>query len=200
MTDVGGVDELARIAEHFDRMVLHTVVDGRDVFLVDDGVAVYRVVLDSTAGREGCRRRAACEGTMRRRVPRRGQRRRRRPVVAVVALVAVVGIAVTATNTIPVSRADDLSRAIGVNDVKPSQCAGLTLTDVLAGSGTINDPNGNATLVLGSAGADTINARNLDDCVVAGGGNDSINGGAGSDVCIGGPGTDTFTNCETSYQ
>lgn len=137
---------------------------------------------------------------MRRRVPRRAQRRRRRAVAAAAVLVAVAGIAVTATNTIPVSRADDTSRAIGVNDVRPSQCAGLTLTDLLTGAGTINDPNGNATLVLGSAGADTINARNRDDCVVGGGGNDSINGGAGSDVCIGGPGSDTFTNCETSYQ
>lgn len=52
VTDVGGIDELARIAEHFDRMVLHTVVDGRDVFLVDDGVAVYRVVLDPAVARE----------------------------------------------------------------------------------------------------------------------------------------------------
>jgi hypothetical protein len=45
VTDVSSVDELARIAEHFDRVVLHTVVGGEDVYLVDDGVAVYRLVV-----------------------------------------------------------------------------------------------------------------------------------------------------------
>jgi Ca2+-binding RTX toxin-like protein len=69
---------------------------------------------------------------------------------------------------------------------------------MLTGSGAITDPNGNATLILGSAAADTVTARNRDDCVVGGAGNDTINGGAGTDVCIGGPGTDTFTACETT--
>jgi hypothetical protein len=30
------------IAEHYDRVILHTVDTGIDVYLVDDGVAIYR--------------------------------------------------------------------------------------------------------------------------------------------------------------
>lgn len=42
VTDVHDADSLARIAEHYDRVVLHTVEAGTDVYLVDDGVTVYR--------------------------------------------------------------------------------------------------------------------------------------------------------------
>ena len=117
-----------------------------------------------------------------------------------IVLVAVAGIAVTATNTVASSRADDVAQAMAVNNVKPSECAGITLARILTGSGAISDPNGNASLILGSAAVDTINGANLSDCIVGGAGNDAINGGAGTDVCIGGPGTDTFSNCETTYQ
>ena len=33
-----------RIAESYERLVLHAREDGRDVYVVDDGVAVYRYV------------------------------------------------------------------------------------------------------------------------------------------------------------
>jgi Ca2+-binding RTX toxin-like protein len=132
-------------------------------------------------------------------------RRRRSPshlrgASLLVVPIVLAGVALTATSTVPSSRADDVSRATGVNDVKPVECAGLALTRILAGSGAIDDPNGNASLVLGSAGADTITARNRDDCLVAGAGDDALDGGAGRDVCIGGPGGDVFLRCETTYQ
>ena len=59
-----------------------------------------------------------------------------------------------------------------------------------------------AELVIGSAGIDTISARNGDDCVVAGAGDDALDCGGGVDVGIGGPGTDTNTGsrCETFVQ
>jgi signal peptidase I len=42
ISDVHDADSLARIADHYDRVVLHTVEAGTDVYLVDDGVTVYR--------------------------------------------------------------------------------------------------------------------------------------------------------------
>lgn len=137
---------------------------------------------------------------MRRRTQRRRRFRRTRLLGSLTVLVAAAGIAVTATNTVASSSAGDVAQAMAVNDVKPSECAGITLTRILTGSGAISDPLSNASLILGSAGVDTVTARDLNDCVVGGAGNDTINGGAGTDVCIGGPGTDTFSNCETTYQ
>jgi hypothetical protein len=42
--DVASAAVLARIAEHYDRVVLHGTDQGRDVYLVDDGTTVYRFV------------------------------------------------------------------------------------------------------------------------------------------------------------
>jgi hypothetical protein len=55
VTDVARADELARIAEHYDRVVLRTTSDDADVYLVDDGVTVYRLVVrpDGAAVRSG---------------------------------------------------------------------------------------------------------------------------------------------------
>jgi signal peptidase I len=42
VTEVDDIDDLARIAEAYDRVILHVTEGGRDVYLVDDGIAVYR--------------------------------------------------------------------------------------------------------------------------------------------------------------
>lgn len=44
VTDVCSIDELARIAEHYDRVILRVAVPGGETYIVDDGVAVYRYV------------------------------------------------------------------------------------------------------------------------------------------------------------
>jgi signal peptidase I len=49
VTDVAGAEELARIADHYDRVVLHGRPNGVDVFLVDDGVTVYRYAIGGDA-------------------------------------------------------------------------------------------------------------------------------------------------------
>lgn len=126
--------------------------------------------------------------------------RRARLLLLVLALVAVTTIALTATNTVPGSRADSTNSNVDVNTVKPLECALLVLGGIYPGAGAFTAPNGTAWLVLGSAGDDTIRGGNLSDCIVGGAGNDSMNGRGGTNICVGGPGTGTFSNCTTSYQ
>ena len=42
VSDVREAESLGLIAEHYDRVILHAVESGADVFIVDDGVAIYR--------------------------------------------------------------------------------------------------------------------------------------------------------------
>ncbi len=113
-------------------------------------------------------------------------------------IAAGVTTAITAANTVPESGADVNDLAITANALKPAQCAGLTLTNLVTGSGNINGTAGN-DLILGSNGADVIDGLGGDDCIVGGGGDDTIDGGADTDVCIGGAGTNGFANCETVH-
>jgi Ca2+-binding RTX toxin-like protein len=119
--------------------------------------------------------------------------------LAAVALLAVC-VAATATMVVPATRAGSALQVITVNTVKPAQCAAITLSRIVTGSGVIDDVGTASSLVLGSPSADVIFARAGDDCVVGGGGNDTIHGGQGADVCLGGPGVDTFSSCETFVQ
>lgn len=111
-------------------------------------------------------------------------------------ILASVVTAIAATNSVPSSHLTDQSRPITANDLKPSQCAALNLTEIVVGSGKFSGTNANE-LILGGPDADTIDGKGGSDCILGGGGNDDIDGGSGTDVCIGGPGTDTFSRCET---
>ncbi|HEX6723819.1 MAG TPA: signal peptidase I [Gaiella sp.] len=42
VTEIDDMDALVRIADTYERVILHVVEGGEDVYLVDDGVAVYR--------------------------------------------------------------------------------------------------------------------------------------------------------------
>jgi Ca2+-binding RTX toxin-like protein len=117
-------------------------------------------------------------------------------VALVLGLLPVSG-AGGAGNTVPGSNAARYATAITANTLKPLDCAGITLTTVVAG----NTGTSGANLLLGSAAANSMSAGGGNDCVLGGGGNDSINCGSGTDIAIGGPGTDTFSsNCETRIQ
>jgi Ca2+-binding RTX toxin-like protein len=123
--------------------------------------------------------------------------------VALAGVVAflLMGVALTATNVVPATRAgsSDLG-APTANQLKPSTCAALSLTAVVVGSGVVNGTAA-SELVLGSAGVDIMRGRGGNDCILGGAGNDSLRGDAGTDVCIGGSGTDTFhATCETQIQ
>jgi Ca2+-binding RTX toxin-like protein len=116
--------------------------------------------------------------------------------IAIVSLTSVM----TAANSVPVSHADEITNAIGVNDLKPASCASLTLTNLVTGSGVFSGTDA-SELIIGGSGIDSILAGGGNDCVLAGGGADVLNGGAGTDVCDGGPGLDTFDlSCETQIQ
>jgi Ca2+-binding RTX toxin-like protein len=121
-------------------------------------------------------------------------------LVGLVALIVVSALSVfAAANQVPVTAVDEIVLPITANDLKPPECAGLNLIEVVIwqdGMGRDRD----SSLILGSPNADTIFAGKGDDCVLGGGGNDAIDGNQGRDVCIGGPGMDTFKNCSVRVQ
>ena len=101
--------------------------------------------------------------------------------------------------TVPYVNIDAHHRNVTADDLKPAQCASITLTNLVTGTGTITGTAGN-DLILGSASADTIDGQGGDDCILGGGGDDSLTGGTDTDICLGGPDNDTFATCETEYQ
>jgi Ca2+-binding RTX toxin-like protein len=114
-------------------------------------------------------------------------------------IVVTVLTAVAATNTVPATRADIQTVTFQINHLRPSACAGLSLSNLVTGSGTLTGTEGN-DLILASSTADTIDGLGGSDCIVGGGGDDVIDGGADADICIGGDGSDTFSNCEGESQ
>ena len=121
-------------------------------------------------------------------------------IFGLIALIIInVVTAFAAVNTVPATNVAYQTVAVGINDLKPSACAGWLLTNLVTGTGTITGTEGN-DLILGGSGADTIDGLGGDDCILGGGGDDQITGGNGTDICIGGPGTDTFITCEGESQ
>lgn len=107
--------------------------------------------------------------------------------------------AIAATNTVPATRIGHEAITFQINHLRPSACAGLSLTTLVTGSGTITGTSGN-DLILASSAADIVDGLGGNDCIVGGGGDDNITGGDGNDICIGGPGNDVFTACEGEVQ
>ncbi len=101
-----------------------------------------------------------------------------------------------AANTVPFTHLDDDSSPITANDLAPSECDGMTLTNIIVVAGNGNGTNDN-DLILGSSGDDSIRGLGGDDCIITGGGDDFIQGGNGNDVCNGGDGIDSANRCET---
>jgi Ca2+-binding RTX toxin-like protein len=107
--------------------------------------------------------------------------------------------AVAATNTVPSTSLDDRTSSINRNNVKPSACAGISVTNLITGTGVITGTTGN-DLILASFDIDIIDGSGGNDCIVGGDANDVITGGDGNDICLGGPGTDVFATCESESQ
>lgn len=110
----------------------------------------------------------------------------------VLAVVLTAISAVAAQNTVASSRVGGDTLTFDINDLYPTECGGLTLTNIVTGAGTITGTAAN-DLILGSAGDDTINGGAGTDCIIAGSGNDTIDGGgAETDVCLW---AETISNC-----
>jgi Ca2+-binding RTX toxin-like protein len=116
-----------------------------------------------------------------------------------IAVLAGIIFAFAASNTVPGSRLTDQAFYPGANDYKPPECAGLNLTNLVAGDGVLNGTKAN-DLILAGAGNDKLQGKNGDDCLVGGGGDDELTGNNGWDICLGGGGTDTFKQCEVEIQ
>ncbi|MCJ7565938.1 MAG: hypothetical protein MUO58_00150 [Anaerolineales bacterium] len=136
--------------------------------------------------------------------------------IFLIALIAVnAASAFAAANSVPATRLDDDTLPITANDLKPSECAGINLTNIVVITGNGSGTNAN-DLILGSTGGDTLRGSDGDDCIVGGGGddsldgqkdndillgqdgNDSLRGSQDTDICDGGAGTDSgHSSCET---
>ena len=121
-------------------------------------------------------------------------------VVGLAALVlSSIMSAMAASNSIPMTGLDEISRSITVNDLKPPQCDAIHLTNLIAATGMISGTASN-DLILGGSGADTISGEGGNDCILGGGGNDTLYGDSGTDVCIGGSGDDILDDsCEAKH-
>lgn len=125
---------------------------------------------------------------------------RRTPALLVIGILLSGAVAFTATNSVAASRIGHQLIAQGVNDVKPPECDGITLTAIVSGNLLVTGTDANE-LVLGGIGIDTIDGGGGDDCIMGGGMDDSLVGGLGTDVCIGGDGLDVIdATCETAVQ
>lgn len=145
-------------------------------------------------------------------------------------LVVVISVitAVSATNIVSGSRADEVNNGISPNDLKPTECAGINVQNVIDFAGG-EAPTGNNDLILGDEDVNVLHGlfHNLDgnDCIVGGAGNDGfwfiltlglaggpgndvilggpgddyLLGGPGEDYCYGGGGNDTYFNCEHQW-
>lgn len=133
-------------------------------------------------------------------------------------ILVTVMSAVAATNTVDTSRADANQRGIAADDLKPQECSGIAIDNVVDVGAGESSTAGN-DLVLGTPGNDgLIHGGGGDDCILGGGGNDRrfflfiplpglhggegddvLIGGPGSDVCYGASGSDTYYGCEVEY-
>jgi Ca2+-binding RTX toxin-like protein len=114
-------------------------------------------------------------------------------------IVVSVATAFAAGITVPASNIGLDTVQVTADDLKPSACNGITLTQTISGSGTLTGTSGN-DLIIGSAGADSIDGMGGDDCILGGDGDDTLIGNEGRDVCLGGPRNDIFINCEIEIQ
>ncbi len=117
-------------------------------------------------------------------------------IFGLLALIVVsAATAFAAGITAPGSNVDRKSLAVTAEDLKPAACNGITLTQIISGSGTLTGSDGN-DLIIGSSGDDIIDGLGGNDCILGGNGDDSLNGEEGTDICLSGPGSDNFTSCE----
>lgn len=112
-------------------------------------------------------------------------------------VLAVVSVwsADTAANSVPPSRLGESSHPTGPNELKPAECAGLTLVNTIVATGQTLTGTNQADLLVGNASTRTITGRQGNDCIVGNSDSQTLDGGGGNDVCLGFA-TTVFTRCE----
>ena len=190
-------------ARYLERPILHDLESG--AYAVEDGGRLYATVpAPASALEPEPRPHGAAAPTPP--SPRRGRRRLRWVGAGLLTIVAAaVTAAFTAANTVPLSSAGVSTFPVTANELAPSQCAGISLGNVVIATGSTTNGTAANDLILGKAGAGSFSLTGGagNDCIVAGGGagtTNSLNGGTGNDVCIGAPGaTNKFSNCASKY-
>jgi Ca2+-binding RTX toxin-like protein len=117
----------------------------------------------------------------------------------IVLLVISAMSAFAAGISVPASNVGEKFVPVTVNDVKPSACDSLSLTNLISGSGILTGTSAN-DLIIGSEGIDIIDGAGGNDCILSRAGDDIITGNDGFDICLGGSGADIFVTCESENQ
>ena len=111
----------------------------------------------------------------------------------------------TAANTVQGSYASESVHSVTANELKPTECNGINLTNIVdLGQG--DPPTAGNDLILGTSGRDVVDGGEGNDCILGGGEDDKdciiffigicfgessgLQGGAGNDVILGGDGDD----------
>ena len=138
------------------------------------------------------------------------------PVAACLMVVAAVSTTgLTASNTVPVTGANDQRVAVDFGPTIPLECAGMSFDSIIIDNSAVVFGTNQPDLIIGGPNPQIIFGGNGTDCIAGGGGNDVLYGdngrdvliggpgddilwgGNSPDVCYGGPGDDTFWDCET---
>jgi len=198
--DVASFDDLVRLADRGERMILHEQQGTRHSYLVEDGAVLYRYRVDGSAGESTGRSWRPSFLEPRVREGRSEGLPRWKPLLMLGILAAVLTTLVSAfaaANTINATiYMGSVTRSASPNDWKPSECS-MSIDQQVVGAGVVDDGASTTNdLVIGSSGDDTITGGAGNDCLVGGDGSDSFDGGLGTNVCIG-TATSTFQNCQT---
>lgn len=98
--------------------------------------------------------------------------------------------AFAAVNAVQQTRLDESHDTVDPNDLKPDECNGISLTNIV--NIDIGDaPTSGNDLILGTDKNDTIDGLGGADCILGGDKNDTLTGGDGDDVILGGPNKDS---------
>ena len=205
MTDF---EQLAALAHHLDRPILHERHGSGDLYAVDDVARRYCVRAAATlfpADAEQPKEELPLVAPPARRTAGgRAVALRASGLVVVLAITIAAATAFTAGNTVPPTRAGTSNQASALSQLVPTLCASQGVTTVVSPSGNFNGAP-TAELILGpnASGPITLNGGGGNDCIVAGGGSttdNTLDGGPGTNVCIGSPTAhkNTFKNCQTT--
>ena len=119
----------------------------------------------------------------------------------ILAVLGTLTVTMTASTTVPSSRAGLSVQARLIKDLAPAGCASLTLTKIVIRTGNYTTSVSGA-LILGGSGVDKITDNGNYNCVVGGGGKDVIKTKSTSKCRIGpngttGPHRATYRGCAT---